>query len=347
MIVMLLRNYGFGGGVAVDPTVPVDNSDIEFQPLPMFLAIAQLVNHWLYAILTPLKFRPLVYDLRANRLQEDGGQSSLTLSMAGQEKVEFTITLRARGWLRAFALAAFATGALAVGLNYAVLGTERASAMLSYRDHFQAFPGTAVAAVGWVICIVALAMHVLIVCIYEYMRNPSQAATFGVHLAGVVLLASALLAHASIVPGDQQSYNWFRGAEAFQLALAAWVGLQVRLGFSQRADEEGPKESAKMVDVFLGFTTIVFIVVALATGWSGDGELYYDIFSVFMIFAFSFADPRNISLSFKDIRVASDAEALVALEDHSGFVGVPFFNVDFHGIKDVLKESVGEKGTST
>jgi len=213
MVVMLLRNYGFGGGVAVDPTVPIDNSGITFQWLPLALAVAQIFNQWAYAILTPLKFRPLVYDLKANRLNEETEDNALSMDMVGHDDIKFSITLRARGWLRAFAIAALTTGGLAVGLNFAVLGSERTMALPSFRDQFRVFPGAAVAAVGWVVCIVMLAMHILIVAVYEYMRNFSQASTFGVHFAGIALFACSLLAHASTIPGEEQGYDWFLGSE--------------------------------------------------------------------------------------------------------------------------------------
>jgi len=91
----------------------------------------------------------------------------------------------------------------------------------------------------------------------------------------------------------------------------------------------------------------VFILISLATGLTGAGALVYDLLWIIMVLVFSFVDSRNISLSFKDIHVASDVEALAALEHQKHFVGVPFFDADIHGIKEILKEAVGEKATST
>lgn len=340
MIVMLLQNYGFGGGKAIDPNVPIDNSDIVFNPLPFLMAVGQIFTQWAYAILTPLKYRPLMYNVKAVTCDEDAEDRDLPAG--GKAKISFHLRLRARGWLRAFTIVAFITGGMVVGLNVAVHGIEDGFQDKPFRDQFRMLPGSAVAAVGWVVCAVLLLGHILIVCAYERMRNPRETSVFGVMMAGVILFMCSLLAHASTIPNEEDDYGWFMGSEAFQLALAFWIGLQVYLAWDSRPADPSPGAVARMIDTVVGSTTIVFIMISLYTGINGSGNIGFDVVWIVMVFLYSFTDARKIYLHITDIHIASDAESWVALNLKS-FAGVPFFGVDCHGIKDELRAAAPEE----
>lgn len=342
MVWKLLAHYGFGEGIAVNPDVPIDNSDIVFQPLPFILAISAIPNMWFFAILSPLKFRPLMFQMQA--LTVNQGEDRDAMDDVGNAGIRFELLTRARGWLRAFTIAMALVAGMCVGLNVAVLSWP-AVENWGFRDHFRRFPGAAVAAVGWVVCLVLLGVHILVVCVYESMRNRSEVSTFGVHLAGMILFISSLCAHASTIPGEEEGYGWFMGSEAFQIALAVWIGLQIRLAYIRRDGDPSPNPAAICHDTVIGIGCIACILLSVGFGLQGRGDITVDSLWMLLLFLWSFFDARNIGLSCTNIHVATDRESWDALQTKS-FPFVPFFTADCHGIKEDLRKGADDEQQS-
>jgi len=329
MAVMLLENLGYGAsagkpGIAVDPNAPIDNSDIVFNPLPFLLAIAQIFNQWLFAIVNPLKFRPLVYDVSALKANDAGYGK---VGDEGGVKGRFKLQVSTRVFLRAGVVMMVLVIFLAAFVNYAVLGLD-AIWEFGMLDHLRVMPGSVVGAVGWVVCAVFFGLHILTVCVFEEMKNPLWASVIGTWAAGAALFVCALLAHAATIPGVETDYSWFLGAEAFQVALAIWIGVNMRLSYSDGG--------GSTLDTLLGGVTIVLLFYSVVSGLDGTGNIFVDTLWTVLLFAWSFTDPRECGLLVNDIHIATDPEVVAVMDEPS--ILVPFFMMDLGGIKAAIKQ---------
>jgi len=223
---------------------------------------------------------------------------------------------------------------MAVFVNYAVLGMDEISSFGFY-DHLRTSPGSVVGAVGWVFCAVLLGLHIVTVCVYEEMKNPLWTSAIGTWVTGATLFVCSLLAHAATIPGVEEDYSWFLGSEAFQAALAIWIGVNVRLSYS---DGDG----GSIVDTLLGVGTILLLLYSIGSNLDGSGSVVVDLLWVAMLFAWSFTDPRECGLLVNNIHIATDAEMVERLDEE--YLFVPFFMMDLGGIKAALKQGAGKPG---
>ena len=121
----------------------------------MLGAIFQIPNLWLYAIVCPLKFRPLVCNVTACNASTKTVPTSVKAEL---ETGAFHLKVSTRVFLRASAISMFIVGAICYYTNKWVLGDDKI-ASFGFRDHFvfmvetdtgdeQFRPGAAFAAVG-------------------------------------------------------------------------------------------------------------------------------------------------------------------------------------------------------
>lgn len=336
MVKMLLNNLGYGESdgkpaIALDPSLPIDNSDIEFNWIPFMLACIQIINQWLYAIVNPLKFRPLGCDLTAC----DVGTTAFyePVSLPGAQGT-FRVVVAGRSFVRASALAMMLVGATAFLLNMATLGSTAISDF-SLRDHLSVSPGSVVGAVGWVVCVVLLALHILVVCVYEHMKNSHDSSVIAVQVSGAVTILAALCAHAATIPGVKEGYAWYPGTAFFQVSLLVWVASNLSLVHFQGRPTPG-ESSAKTKDVYVSLALIASLGLSIRYGLTHKGVLWADSLWIVLLFVWSFTDPRDVHIRVDNIRVATNSE-VVELMDTQFFFGVPWFMCDLHGMKDVLK----------
>ena len=125
--------------------MPIDNTDVVFEALPMIGAITQIFNMWLYAIVCPLKFRPLVCHVSASNAST--GAPSTGAPKFGVLHVKVST----RVFLRASAISMFLVGGMCYVANKWVLGDE-AIASLGFREHLHTTPGVVIVAVGTQVC---------------------------------------------------------------------------------------------------------------------------------------------------------------------------------------------------
>ncbi len=125
--------------------MPIDNTGVVFNALPMIGAIAQIFNMWLYAIFCPLKFRPLVCHVSASNAL------STTTPPAVAKFGALHVKVSTRVFLRASAISMFLVGGMCYVANKWVLGDE-AIASFGFREHLRTEPGVVVVAVGAQAC---------------------------------------------------------------------------------------------------------------------------------------------------------------------------------------------------
>lgn len=356
MAVNLLTNLGYGEnygtGMAIDPNAPVDNSHIHFKALPFILAVLQIFNQWIYAITSPLKFRPLVFDILASdvaapaRLTASGGRFTMSDSLeAGRGAAKLStwveagargmprVTISARFFLSLSAAAMLTTATLTYFTTVAVLGHEETEGW-GTRDFMRRRPGSVIAAVGWVVCAALLGCHVATVCVYEHMK--SEQPVLLVKLAGTALVATSLLAHAGTIPGVREDYSWFLGLESFQVCLILWIGMNLLLNRSLAAASNAPSAAALRLDLAVGAGAIAALAGSIALGiYSAPCTLLIDGAWILLLIAFSFTDPRRAQIHLDSLHVATDTEVVAVMDDP--FPGVPFFMMDLHGIKANLR----------
>ena len=105
-----------------------------------------MINLWLYAIVCPLKFRPLVCHVSASNAST-GAQPPLAVAEVGV----FHVKVSTRVFLRASAISMFLVGGMCYVANKWVLGDE-AIASLGFREHLHTTPGVVIVAVGTQVC---------------------------------------------------------------------------------------------------------------------------------------------------------------------------------------------------
>lgn len=128
--------------------MPIDNSDVVFNALPMTGAIIQIFNMLLYAIVCPLKFRPLICHVSA-RDASTGAPPPLAIDH--ELGACFHVKVSTRVFLRASSISMFLVGGMCYVLNKWVLG-DAAIASFGVREHLRTEPGSALAAVGTQAC---------------------------------------------------------------------------------------------------------------------------------------------------------------------------------------------------
>lgn len=341
MISMLLNNYGYGEragqGPAVNNNADIDNSDVKFDPVPFVLAVAQIFNCWAFSILSPFKFRPLGFDLRAHSFldKEEYEPERISPDRIGRK---FHMKVGGRSFLLAFVVCALLTSAMAMALNLAVQGPVVWT--WGFRDHLRTLPGAAVGAVGWTVCVVLILVHVVCVGVFEYMKNSSPLGTLGVHLLGGVLVLTSLSAHASTIPFENDEYSWFLGMEAFQFALILWIAVSIKLSFNG-ADGQSPSTPNLALDTIFGLAAIAGTLVSLYLGFGTDGNPYADTAALLLVGVFCFTDARNMSVIMNHIHIATDKEVPKALQSES-FFAVPCFTMDIHGVRKLLESKVDQ-----
>ena len=337
MTKMLLINTGYGNadgklGIAMDPNVPIDNTDVVFDALPMIGAITQIFNMWLYAIVCPLKFRPLVCHVSASNASTGAPSTGAPKFGALHVKVS------TRVFLRASAISMFLVGGMCYVANKWVLGDE-AIASLGFREHLHTTPGVVIVAVGWIVCAALFGLHVLVVCFYESMLNSNSISVVGIEIAGAVTFFAAWLMHADTIPGAATEYPWFMGAETFLISLAVWVSVNISVCHFGSSMAKVSSQ-ALMVDGIVGVALIVAIITAVGGRVIGSSHsLKADVAWVVLLFIFSFTDPRKCKLHINRIHVATNDEIVSKMDD--SFWGVPWFMSDIcgMGMKATLKSN--------
>tara|TARA_B100000795_G_scaffold238721_1_gene200024 strand:- start:335 stop:859 length:525 start_codon:yes stop_codon:yes gene_type:complete len=126
--------------------VPIDNRDVVFNWVPFLGAILQIFNVWLYAILCPLKFRPVVCHVSASDVSTGAPPPP-----AADKRGAFHVNVSTRVFLRASAICMFLVGITCYYLNKWVLGDE-AIHLFGFREHLHTAPGVVVVAVGTQAC---------------------------------------------------------------------------------------------------------------------------------------------------------------------------------------------------
>ena len=124
----------------------IDNSHMVLNvPITIFAWIG-MINLWLYAIVCPLKFRPLVCHISA-RDASTGAPPPPAVAEVGV----FHVKVSTRVFLRASAISMFLVGGMCFIANKWVLGDE-AIASFGFREHLHTTPGVVIAAVGTQAC---------------------------------------------------------------------------------------------------------------------------------------------------------------------------------------------------
>ena len=108
--------------------MPIDNGDVVFNWVPFLGAIVQIFNVWLYSLVCPLKFRPLVCHVSASNAL------STTTPPAVAKFGALHVKVSTRVFLRASAISMFLVGGMCYVANKWVLGDE-AIASLGFREH--------------------------------------------------------------------------------------------------------------------------------------------------------------------------------------------------------------------
>jgi len=338
MTKLLLLNTGYGNadgklGIAMDPNVPIDNSDVVFNALPMTGAIIQIFNMLLYAIVCPLKFRPLICHVSA-RDASTGAPPPLAIDH--ELGACFHVKVSTRVFLRASSISMFLVGGMCYVLNKWVLG-DAAIASFGVREHLRTEPGSALAAVGWMACAILFGLHVFVVCFYESMRNLNSLSVIGIEIAGAITFLTAFLMHADTIPGAAEQYPWFMGTETFLISLAVWVSVNISVcHFGHSMAKVSPK--ALLLDGIVGTALVVAIITSVGGRVVGSGHsLLADVAWVVLLFIFSFTDPRKCKLYINHIHVATNEEIVSKMDE--SFWGVPWFMCDIWGMKATLKSN--------
>jgi len=219
------------------------------------------------------------------------------------------------------------TSIIALGLNLAVEGP--AAKDWGFRENLRRLPGSAVGVVGWTVSAAMLVVHVIVVCTYEHMQNPSHLGKLGMQITGCALVVGSLLAHASTIPSVQDEYRWFLGTEAFQTALLLWIGVNIKRTWDPCIPE--PSLSDRVIDTTVGVAAIVGTLASIGSGIQTDGVLWIDAVAILLVGMFSLTDARKISIQIVNIHIATNKEVPAAFDRN--FVGVPFFDMDLHSIK--------------
>ena len=100
-----------------------------FNWVPFLGAILQIFNVWLYAILCPLKFRPVVCHVSASDVSTGAPPPP-----AADKRGAFHVNVSTRVFLRASAISMFLVGGMCYVANKWVLGDE-AIHLFGFREH--------------------------------------------------------------------------------------------------------------------------------------------------------------------------------------------------------------------
>jgi len=176
-----------------------------------------------------------------------------------------------------------------------------------------------------------LVMHVFIVVTHEWNTNESVL-KYWTAFAGLLLLASALVAHAGTIPSGTLGFttDWFHGVEAFMVALAIWMlthvflALQLLLRVLRGGDyeEDEDEEEAELTcresilkpmlfaEILVGTAMTLIILLAAA-----HVHEKYDGLWMLGLFLFSLIDARGVQVIFSAMRVATPVDLMVYDED--------------------------------
>ena len=134
--------------------------DITFNPKPFIAAISTHINQWLFGVLSPMKYRPLAFELiTSDEASTDTADMQPTAS--DPSKVEgnsFNFKFAPRSILGVVAVIMVAVEFLAKYINVLVMPDEVVKDFTA-KQHIETLPGAAVVAVLWMVAVGLLFIH--------------------------------------------------------------------------------------------------------------------------------------------------------------------------------------------
>ena len=134
--------------------------DITFNPKPFIAAISTHINQWLFGVLSPMKYRPLAFELiTSDEASTDTADMQPTAS--DPSKVEgnsFNFKFAPRSILSVVAVIMVAVEFLAKYINVLVMPDEVVKDFTA-KQHIETLPGAAVVAVLWMVAVGLLFIH--------------------------------------------------------------------------------------------------------------------------------------------------------------------------------------------
>ena len=146
--------------LARNPDLLKGNEIIQFHWLPFITAVTTHLNMWAYSVLSPMKYRPLAFELiTSDEASTDTADMQPTAS--DPSKVEgnsFNFKFAPRSILSVVAVIMVAVEFLAKYINVLVMPDEVVKDFTA-KQHIETLPGAAVVAVLWMVAVGLLFIH--------------------------------------------------------------------------------------------------------------------------------------------------------------------------------------------
>ena len=134
--------------------------DITFNPKPFIAAISTHINQWLFGVLSPMKYRPLAFELITSD-EASTDKVDMQPTASDPSKVEgnsFNFKFAPRSILSVVAVIMVAVEFLAKYINVLVMPDEVVKDFTA-KQHIETLPGAAVVAVLWMVAVGLLFIH--------------------------------------------------------------------------------------------------------------------------------------------------------------------------------------------
>ena len=134
--------------------------DITFNPKPFIAAISTHINQWLFGVLSPMKYRPLAFELITSD-EASTDKVDMQPTASDPSKVEgnsFNFKFAPRPILGVVAVIMVAVEFLAKYINVLVMPDEVVKDFTA-KQHIETLPGAAVVAVLWMVAVGLLFIH--------------------------------------------------------------------------------------------------------------------------------------------------------------------------------------------
>jgi len=334
----------------------VCSTAVHFRLLPMLAAISTHLNQWLNALLSPMKYRPLGYeiicvDVTSPEADKAGKASVETVAESSDERVKiwhrslnvFSFQLSARH-MSAIASIIFAVSPTLAYKVSELTGNLEDGETLS--DVLTTLPGTVPVVVLWMVAIIFFLLHCGIIYTHEKYLNPDKEMVNTTFAFMMTLVATLFLGHAASLPAYQTITPWFIGFPMFQLALIFWALLNLVLAIRQRKQPGG--HAISDTDLLVDGASTMLLAFCLALSMTINitklDAPILNILWVGALFIWSLCDSREVTLFWKNIHIATDEETKHALKEFTPW-GVPgfLFNVPLFAVPGIFSSTEAAK----
>jgi hypothetical protein len=339
----LMSNAGLGGdGLnpdtlfedATELSKNPDNQELEVKvdPLPMIMTLSAQCLLFSLGWTSPLKSRPVAFEVRC---WESGVPIELSADPPGARAIQETQQVECKTFssatggfgdkLRLLAKRPLTVAMITIAfVMYSAkwLGKQVYGDQVDdwdYHDKFTTQPGATLVAVGWIVVLQFLVAHVVLVVTNEHQTNYNCSVRWVVYISGLLLVSTGVTAHAGTIP---HAPDWFRGPEAFLVALALWILKDVLLlqQLLDRVLSAPPNNGAHGLAVVV----VIEIVLAVITGliilgtafarlvaWRlGSGIKMPDYAWIASVVIYSFFDVRRVEIILSNVRIADQVDLL-------------------------------------